>query len=153
MYKNKKSRKNLHKIRRIKHRTMQKRLRKSMRGGRPAPPPPPPFVPPPPPLILNYMLVLQVPAEIARLNLLLGNNNIQGRLYLRLILLYFTTVLDNYTQSSNNNRGNEMVNLLNQMLGQSQNVIVGITVDAIRQISRYVGNIVLIAHGDEEMYN
>jgi len=158
MYKNKKSRKYLNKRMRIKNKTMQKKLRKIKRGGnpegdRPPPRPAPPPRPVPQPFVLDNVLVAQVQAEIARLDLLLNNNNVQGQLFLRLIIHYFRTVLDNYMQSSNNIRGIEMVNLLTQMLAQSQNVIYGITRDAMRLLSEQIGRNVLLARGDDEMYN
>jgi hypothetical protein len=157
MYKNKKSRKYLNKRMRIKNKTktMQKRLRKLKRGGNPEGDRPPPRPAPPP---LNHALVAQVQAEIARLDLLLNNlinNNVQGggQLFLRLIIHYFTTVLANYRQSSDNNRGNQMVNLLTQMLAQSQGVIAGIDRGAMQLLSAQIGRNVLLAHGDDEMYN
>jgi len=155
MYKNKKSRKYLNKRMRIKNKTktMQKRLRKLKRGGNPEGDRPPPR-PAPPPFVLNHALVAQVQAEIARLNAVLNNNNVQGAwLFLGVIIQYFTTVLDNYMQSSNNIRGNQMVNLLNQMLAQSQGVIAGIDRDAMRLLSAQIGRNVLLANGDNEMYN
>lgn len=158
MYKNKKSRKYLNKRMRIKNKTktMQKRLRKLKRGGNPEGDRPPPR-PAPPPFVLDNALVAQVQAEIARLNAVLVNlvnNNVQGaRLFLGVIILYFTTVLDNYMQSSNNIRGNQMVNLLNQMLAQSQGVIAGINLNAMRLLSQQIGDNVLLANGDNEMYN
>ena len=155
MYKNKKSRKYLNKRMRIenKTKTMQKRLRKLKRGGNPEGDRPPPR-PAPPPFVLNHALVAQVQAEIARLNAVLNNNNVQGAwLFLGVIIQYFTTVLDNYMQSSNNIRGNQMVNLLNQMLAQSQGVNAGINLNAMRLLSRQIGDNVLLANGDDEMYN
>jgi hypothetical protein len=155
MYKNKKSRKYLNKRMRIKNKTktMQKRLRKLKRGGNPEGDRPPPR-PAPPPFVLNHALVAQVQAEIARLNAVLNNNNVQGAwLFLGVIIQYFTTVLDNYMQSSNNIRGNQMVNLLNQMLAQSQGVIAGINLNAMRLLSAQIGRNVLLANGDNEMYN
>ena len=158
MYKNKKSRKYLNKRMRIKNKTktMQKRLRKLKRGGNPEGDRPPPR-PAPPPFVLNHALVAQVQAEIARLNAVLtnfNNNNVQGAwLFLGVIIQYFTTVLDNYMQSSNNIRGNQMVNLLNQMLAQSQGVNAGINLNAMRLLSRQIGDNVLLANGDNEMYN
>jgi len=155
MYKNKKSRKYLNKRMRIKNKTktMQKRLRKLKRGGNPEGDRPPPR-PAPPPFVLNHALVAQVQAEIARLNAVLNNNNVQGAwLFLGVIIQYFTTVLDNYMQSSNNIRGNQMVNLLNQMLAQSQGVNAGINLNAMRLLSRQIGDNVLLANGDDEMYN
>ena len=158
MYKNKKSRKYLNKRMRMKNKTktMQKRLRKLKRGGNPEGDRPPPR-PAPPPFVLNHALVAQVQAEIARLNAVLvnlNNNNVQGAwLFLGVIIQYFTTVLDNYMQSSNNIRGNQMVNLLNQMLAQSQVVIAGINLDAMRLLSEQIGDNVLLANGDDEMYN
>ena len=119
MYKNKKSRKYLHKRMRTKNKTktMQKRLRKLKRGGNTEGDRPPPR-PAPPPFVLDNALVAQVQAEIARLNAVLvnlNNNNVQGAwLFLGVIILYFTTVLANYRQSSDNIRGNQMVILLNQ---------------------------------------
>jgi hypothetical protein len=56
-------------------------------------------------------------------------------------------------QSSNNIRGNQMVNLLNQMLAQSQGVIAGINLNAMRLLSQQIGHNVLLANGDNEMYN
>lgn len=56
-------------------------------------------------------------------------------------------------QSSNNIRGNQMVNLLNQMLAQSQGVIAGINLNAMRLLSAQIGRNVLLANGDNEMYN
>ena len=155
MYKNKKSRKYLNKRMRIKNKTktMQKRLRKLKRGGNPEGDRPPPR-PAPPPFVLNHALVAQVQAEIARLNAVLNNNNVQGAwLFLGVIIQYFTTVLDNYMQSSNNIRGNQMVNLLNQMLAQSQGVVAGINLNAMRLLSHQIGHNVLLANGDDEMYN
>ena len=155
MYKNKKSRKYLNKRMRMKNKTktMQKRLRKLKRGGNPEGDRPPPR-PAPPPFVLNHALVAQVQAEIARLNAVLNNNNVQGAwLFLGVIIQYFTTVLDNYMQSSNNIRGNQMVNLLNQMLAQSQGVNAGINLNAMRLLSRQIGDNVLLANGDDEMYN
>jgi len=152
---NKKSRKYLNKRMRIKNKTktMQKRLRKLKRGGNPEGDRPPPR-PAPPPFVLNHALVAQVQAEIARLNAVLNNNNVQGAwLFLGVIIQYFTTVLDNYMQSSNNIRGNQMVNLLNQMLAQSQGVIAGINLNAMRLLSQQIGHNVLLANGDNEMYN
>jgi hypothetical protein len=155
---NKKSRKYLNKRMRIKNKTktMQKRLRKLKRGGNPEGDRPPPR-PAPPPFVLNHALVAQVQAEIARLNAVLtnfNNNNVQGAwLFLGVIIQYFTTVLDNYMQSSNNIRGNQMVNLLNQMLAQSQGVNAGINLNAMRLLSRQIGDNVLLANGDNEMYN
>jgi hypothetical protein len=161
MYKNKKSRKYLNKRMRIKNKTktMQKRLRKLKRGGNPEGdrPPPRPAPPPPPPFVLDNALVAQVQAEIARLNAVLvnlNNNNVQGaRLFLGVIILYFTTVLANYRQSSDNIRGNQMVILLNQMLAQSQIVNAGITLDAMRLLSQQIGDNVLLANGDDDRYN
>jgi hypothetical protein len=152
MYKNKKSRKYLNKRMRIKNKTMQKKLRKIKRGGNPEGDRPPPR-PAPQPFVLDNALVAQVQAEIARLDLLLNNNNVQGQLFLTLIIHYFRTVLDNYMQSSNNIRGIEMVNLLTQMLAQSQGVIAGIDRDAMRLLSAQIGRNVLLANGDNEMYN
>ena len=155
MYKNKKSRKYLNKRMRIKNKTktMQKRLRKLKRGGNPEGDRPPPR-PAPPPFVLDNALVAQVQAEIARLNAVLNNNNVQGAwLFLGVIIQYFTTVLANYRQSSNNIRGNQMVNLLNQMLAQSQGVIAGINLDAMRLLSEQIGRNVLLANGDDERYN
>jgi len=155
MYKNKKSRKYLNKRMRIKNKTktMQKRLRKLKRGGNPEGDRPPPR-PAPPPFVLNHALVAQVQAEIARLNAVLNNNNVQGAwLFLGVIIQYFTTVLDNYMQSSNNIRGNQMVNLLNQMLAQSQGVVAGINLNAMRLLSHQIGHNVLLANGDDERYN
>jgi hypothetical protein len=106
---------------------------------------------------LDNALVAQVQAEIARLNAVLVNlvnNNVQGaRLFLGVIIMYFRTVLDNYMQSSNNIRGNQMVNLLNQMLAQSQGVIAGINLNAMRLLSQQIGDNVLLANGDDERYN
>ena len=138
-----------------KTKTMQKRLRKLKRGGNPEGDRPHPRPAPPP---LNHALVAQVQAEIARLDLLLNNlinNNVQGggQLFLRLIIHYFTTVLANYRQSSDNIRGNQMVNLLTQMLAQSQGVIAGIDRGAMQLLSAQIGRNVLLAHGDDEMYN
>lgn len=131
-------------------------MRKLKRGGNPEGDRPPPR-PAPPPFVLDNALVAQVQAEIARLNAVLVNlvnNNVQGaRLFLGVIILYFTTVLDNYMQSSNNIRGNQMVNLLNQMLAQSQGVIAGINLNAMRLLSQQIGDNVLLANGDNEMYN
>ena len=158
MYKNKKSRKYLNKRMRIKNKTktMQKRLRKLKRGGNPEGDRPPPR-PAPPPFVLDNALVAQVQAEIARLNAVLvnlNNNNVQGaRLFLGVIILYFTTVLANYRQSSDNIRGNQMVILLNQMLAQSQIVNAGITLDAMRLLSQQIGDNVLLANGDDDRYN
>ena len=155
MYKNKKSRKYLNKRMRIKNKTktMQKRLRKLKRGGNPEGDRPPPR-PAPPPFVLNHALVAQVQAEIARLDALLNNNNVQGAwLFLGVIIQYFTTVLANYRQSSDNIRGDQMVNLLNQMLAQSQGVNAGINLNAMRLLSRQIGDNVLLANGDDEMYN
>jgi hypothetical protein len=158
MYKNKKSRKYLNKRMRIKNKTktLQKRLRKLKRGGNPEGDRPPPR-PAPPPFVLDNALVAQVQAEIARLNAVLVNlvnNNVQGaRLFLGVIIMYFRTVLDNYMQSSNNIRGNQMVNLLNQMLAQSQGVIAGINLNAMRLLSQQIGDNVLLANGDDERYN
>lgn len=159
MYKNKKSRKRVHKRMCIKNKTktMQKRLRKLKRGGNPERDRPPPR-PAPPPFVLDNALVAQVQAEIARLDLLLNNlinNNVQGggQLFLMVIIHYFTTVLDNYRQSSDNIRGNQMVNLLNQMLAQSQGVIAGINRDTMRQLSEQIGHNVLLANGDNDRYN
>ena len=152
---NKKSRKYLNKRMRMKNKTktMQKRLRKLKRGGNPEGDRPPPR-PAPPPFVLDNALVAQVQAEIARLDAVLNNNNVQGAwLFLRLIIHYFRTVLDNYMQSSNNIRGNQMVNLLNQMLAQSQGVIAGINLNAMRLLSQQIGHNVLLANGDDEMYN
>jgi len=161
MYKNKKSRKYLHKRMRIKNKTIQKRLRKtkSKRGGSRADPEPPrPPRPAPPPFVLDNALVGRVQAEITRLNQLLdnfNNNNIQdGRqLFLMLIIHYFTTVLDNYRQSSDNVRGIQMVTLLNQMLIQSRNIGVGTGRDAMRGYSQQIGDTVLLANGDDDRYN
>jgi hypothetical protein len=155
MYKNKKSRKYLNKRMRIKNKTktLQKRLRKLKRGGNPEGDRPPPR-PAPPPFVLDNALVAQVQAEIARLNAVLNNNNVQGAwLFLGVIIQYFTTVLANYRQSSNNIRGNQMVNLLNQMLAQSQGVIAGINLNAMRLLSQQIGDNVLLANGDDERYN
>ena len=158
MYKNKKSRKYLHKRMRTKNKTktMQKRLRKLKRGGNTEGDRPPPR-PAPPPFVLDNALVAQVQAEIARLNAVLvnlNNNNVQGAwLFLGVIILYFTTVLANYRQSSDNIRGNQMVILLNQMLAQSQIVNAGITLDAMRLLSQQIGDNVLLANGDNDMYN
>lgn len=155
---NKKSRKYLNKRMRIKNKTktLQKRLRKLKRGGNPEGDRPPPR-PAPPPFVLDNALVAQVQAEIARLNAVLVNlvnNNVQGaRLFLGVIIMYFRTVLDNYMQSSNNIRGNQMVNLLNQMLAQSQGVIAGINLNAMRLLSQQIGDNVLLANGDDERYN
>ena len=155
MYKNKKSRKYLNKRMRIKNKTktMQKRLRKLKRGGNPEGDRPPPR-PAPPPFVLNHALVAQVQAEIARLNAVLNNNNVQGAwLFLGVIIQYFTTVLANYRQSSDNIRGDQMVNLLNQMLAQSQGVVAGINLNAMRLLSHQIGHNVLLANGDDERYN
>ena len=152
---NKKSRKYLNKRMRMKNKTktMQKRLRKLKRGGNPEGDRPPPR-PAPPPFVLDNALVAQVQAEIARLDAVLNNNNVQGAwLFLGVIIHYFRTVLANYMQSSNNIRGNQMVNLLNQMLAQSQVVIAGINLDAMRLLSEQIGDNVLLANGDDEMYN
>lgn len=158
MYKNKKSRKYLNKRMRIKNKTktMQKRLRKLKRGGNPEGDRPPPR-PAPPPFVLDNALVAQVQAEIVRLDAVLvnlNNNNVQGAwLFLGVIIMYFRTVLANYMQSSNNIRGNQMVNLLNQMLAQSQIVNAGINLNAMRLLSEQIGDNVLLARGDDEMYN
>jgi uncharacterized LabA/DUF88 family protein len=146
---------------RIKNKTIQKRLRKtkSKRGGSRADPEPPrPPRPAPPPFVLDNALVGRVQAEITRLNQLLdnfNNNNIQDgrRLFLRLIIHYFTTVLGNYRQSSDNVRGIQMVTLLNQMLIQSRNIDVGTGRDAMQGYSQQIGDTVLLAHGDDDMYN